>query len=675
MLGLATGRPVPGARARAQQQQQQLRGARCAPAARPRGAEPPHHPARRGLTTRPRAEPDRPQQQQQQRATTSTPSVPAAPPSPTPSPPPPPTPEEEAAAAWPPPRPSLAVALDKAAATADDIALILRRTLSPGSGPRVRSTSSGADGTTTTLRSTKPVVLVLGAGWAAHALLKVIDHTRFDAINVSPRNHFLFTPMLPSAAVGTVEFRSILEPMRAANPQVTYVEAAVDDLDLEKKVARCTAVTSLGGGEPRSFVVPYDVVVVAVGEQPATFGVPGVREHAVFLKEISDARAMRQRIGELFELAALPGTSLEDAKKLLSFVVVGGGPTGVEFAGTLADFLRVDLRAKFPRLVREAVSVTLLQSASTILNVFSSVLQERALKTLRAEGVDVKLGVRVTAVHADRVDYKTPDGAPASIPAGMTLWSAGNSSRPLVRDMVQARPDLAKFAPNPVTAKIAVDPWCRIIGASDALAIGDAAAMVGRRLPPTAQVAGQQGAYVARLLNKGFRVGVGGFEAPPAPPAVGATGGPAAVAASWEAALASVDFPEGMDEDAILAASEEAVEGRRPGTPAGRAVARALSGRGPNAAAGPPGPGTAPPPPPRPFEFLSLGLLAYVGMDSGVSDIAIPGLKAPVKVSGRLAFLLWRSVYAVKQVSTRTRVLVLFDWLKTRVFGRDLSLF
>ena len=177
-------------------------------------------------------------------------------------------------------------------------------------------------------------------------------------------------------------------------------------MDLEKKVARCTAaaLTAVGGGggggnegeremegetgqgttataklsqQPR-FEIPYDVIIFALGEQSATFGVPGVRENAFFLKEINDARKLRTRVGRLFEAASLPSTSEDERRRLLSFVVVGGGPTGVEFAGTLADYVRGDLARKFPNL---KPTVTLLQSDKAILSAFSTSLQERALAT------------------------------------------------------------------------------------------------------------------------------------------------------------------------------------------------------------------------------------------------------------------------------------------------------
>jgi NADH:ubiquinone reductase (non-electrogenic) len=108
----------------------------------------------------------------------------------------------------------------------------------------------------------------------------------FEVVVVSPRNHFLFTPMLPSTAVGTVEFRSLLEPVRLSNPFVNYIEAACDKLDVEKKVAYCTSAIPFKDGQRPQFEIPYDICVVAVGEKPATFGTPGVEEHCFFMKEV-----------------------------------------------------------------------------------------------------------------------------------------------------------------------------------------------------------------------------------------------------------------------------------------------------------------------------------------------------------------------------------------------------
>lgn len=129
--------------------------------------------------------------------------------------------------------------------------------------------------------------------------------------------------------------------------------------------------------------VRYDAVVVACGEKSATFGTPGVEEHCCFLKEIADAVTLRNRIGQCFELASMPGLSPERIEALLRFVVVGGGPTGVEFAGTLCDFLKNDLAERYPALIG-IVTVVLLQSGNSILTAFSAGLQARVATTITA---------------------------------------------------------------------------------------------------------------------------------------------------------------------------------------------------------------------------------------------------------------------------------------------------
>lgn len=148
-------------------------------------------------------------------------------------------------------------------------------------------------------------VVILGTGWGAHSLVKVIDTTAVESVTViSPRNFFFFTPLLSATAVGTIEFRSIVEPIRKANPYVNYFEASAIDIDLEKKNIRCVRSSQTASDVPDvdesspdlKFDVPYDVLVIGVGEQTATFNVPGARENAYFLKEISDARKLRSNL-------------------------------------------------------------------------------------------------------------------------------------------------------------------------------------------------------------------------------------------------------------------------------------------------------------------------------------------------------------------------------------------
>ncbi|GIL85463.1 hypothetical protein Vretifemale_13975, partial [Volvox reticuliferus] len=213
---------------------------------------------------------------------------------------------------WPPRRPFAAVALDQFIDSVGDVGRHLHRMVTEPEcliKKQKEQLVPGENGRMRLRAATKPVVLVLGSGWGAHSLIKVIDTDMYDVVVVSPRNHFVFTPMLPSTAVGTVEFRSLLEPIRTSNPCVTYLEAECNSLDPEAKLAVCTSQFALDDGRRPQFEIQYDKAVVAIGEQPATFGVPGVREYCFFMKEVTDAVALRKRIAEKFELACLPGTS------------------------------------------------------------------------------------------------------------------------------------------------------------------------------------------------------------------------------------------------------------------------------------------------------------------------------------------------------------------------------
>jgi len=548
-------------------------------------------------------------------------------------------------------RPVTSVALDNFLDTVSDVWRHVGRQLVP-LPEQLALDKLVADGSKMRLAKTKPVVLVLGSGWGAHSMIKVIDTDIYDVVLVSPRNHFLFTPMLPSTAVGTVEFRSLLEPIRTSNPFVTYFEATCDNIDTTRKVASCTSAFKYDNGVQPQFEVPYDILVVAVGEQPATFGVPGVRENCFFMKEITDTVALRNRIGECFELAALPGTSVEDRQRLLSFVVVGGGPTGVEFAGTLSDFVRNDLKKKYPRLMKY-VKVSLLQSAQTILTQFDGRLAKRAMDNFLSTGVDVRTGVRVVEVTRKEVVLK--DGG--SLPYGVCVWSTGNAAQPLVQQLVDQIPEQAeRAAARPAASrKLSVDSFMRVVGARDIVALGDCSSIIGNPLPATAQVAGQQGAYLAHLINRGYEIGVGGETAdPPSRPTIkGPMGVPLpGPVADLSAGKMSMYSYTSLDEGELRVATSNS-----GGSAAGARSDVQLTYYK------------------RPFEFLSLGIMAYVGNDMALTQIEAGSADLSVKLYGRLAFLLWRSVYITKQVSFRNRVLILFDWVKTRMFGRDTSLF
>jgi len=158
--------------------------------------------------------------------------------------------------------------------------------------------------------------VILGTGWGGFSFLKKI----------------VFTPLLPSASVGTLEFRCITEPVRELRPNTTFYQATCKSIDFKNQTLYLSPV--LPGKDKDQFIpLSYDSLVIACGAVSNTFGIKGVEENAFFLKQINDARRIRQRIIECFEYASEPGTTEEEIQNILTFAVVGAGPTGVEFSG------------------------------------------------------------------------------------------------------------------------------------------------------------------------------------------------------------------------------------------------------------------------------------------------------------------------------------------------------
>ncbi|KAF3930601.1 hypothetical protein ABW19_dt0204867 [Dactylella cylindrospora] len=215
---------------------------------------------------------------------------------------------------------------------------------------------------------TKKTLVILGSGWGSVSLLKKLDTENYNVIVISPRNFFLFTPLLPSCTTGTIEHRSIMEPLRHIlrhkKATVKYYEAEATKIDAEKRVVKISDFSDVKGSVSET-EVPFDYLVVGVGAENATFGIPGVREHACFLKEIGDAQQIRKKVMDCIETATFKDQSEEEKERLLHMVVVGGGPTGIEFAAELQDFFEEDLRKWVPEIA-DKFKVTLVEALPNV---------------------------------------------------------------------------------------------------------------------------------------------------------------------------------------------------------------------------------------------------------------------------------------------------------------------
>jgi NADH:ubiquinone reductase (non-electrogenic) len=286
--------------------------------------------------------------------------------------------------------------------------------------------------------------------------------------------------------------RSILRHKKVA---VKFYEAEATKIDAERKVVTIDDNSDIRGAVNKTDV-PYDMLVVSVGAENATFGIEGVREHSCFLKEIGDAQQIRKKIMDCVETATFKDQSPEEVKRLLHMVVVGGGPTGVEFAGELQDFFDQDIKKWVPE-ISDKFHVTLIEALPNVLPMFSKQLIEYTESTFKEEKITIKTKTTVKKVTDKTVEAEAtgPDGKKILeiMPYGLLVWATGNAVRPVVKDLMSQIP-----AQKDSRRGLAVNEYLVVQGTKDIWAVGDCA-VAG--YAPTAQVASQEGAFLARLFN------------------------------------------------------------------------------------------------------------------------------------------------------------------------------
>jgi NADH:ubiquinone reductase (non-electrogenic) len=320
-------------------------------------------------------------------------------------------------------------------------------------------------------------------------MVRKLDPMEFDVTIISPRTYFFYTPMLAGVTTGTVKAHSVLEAVRQTTPMphATFLKAECTDIDVENRV--------LGVKDTETRIeVPYDHLIVAVGAQPNTFGIQGVQEHAMFLKELNHGTIVRQRILDRLEQASIAYRAgrHEDVSRLLSVAIVGGGPTGVEFAAELADFIKRDVTRSFPTIASQ-LKVTLIEALPQLLPMFTSEIGDNVKKHLASIGVNVLTETMVKGVDSNTITLATKSGEKSTLDYGAMVWVAGIGARPITKKLAGA---FGQSNPR----GIEVDECLRVKGAptNEVFAMGDCA-LSGK--PPTAQVAAQQGKYLARAFR------------------------------------------------------------------------------------------------------------------------------------------------------------------------------
>ena len=523
----------------------------------------------------------------------------------------------------------------------------------------------------------KPRLVVLGTGWGSVAMLKQLNPDDYHVTVISPSNHFLFTPMLPSATVGTLELRSLVEPVRRIVKSINghFLKAKAEDVEFSEKLVEVSAVGA--DGKQQHFYVPYDKLVVGVGSVTNPHGVNGL-EHCHFLKDISDARLIRNKVIQNLENACLPTTTDEERRRLLSFVVCGGGPTGVEFAAELFDMLNEDLCKFFPRILRNEISVHVIQSRSHILNTYDAALSEYAEKRFSHDSVDVQTNSRVKEVFSDRITYSQKDEngkiITKEIPMGFCLWSTGVAQTDFSKKLAK------KLDGQNNRHALETDTHLRLVGAplGDVYAVGDCATVQNNVsdniisfLRTTAWEKGKDPEKL-HLSYSDWR-GIAKRVRQRFPQAADHLRRLDKLFAEYDKdSSGTLDFGELREllmqiDSKLTSLPATAQRAHQQGQYLGRKFNK-LAQAAPGMELNQMDYGDLDDAVYKAFEYKHLGSLAYIG-NAAIFDINGYGLSG-----GLLAVYLWRGVYFAQSVSFRTRALLAMDWTKRALFGRGKSL-
>ncbi|MDW7645397.1 MAG: NAD(P)/FAD-dependent oxidoreductase [Desulfuromonadales bacterium] len=323
-------------------------------------------------------------------------------------------------------------------------------------------------------------IAIVGMGFGGIRAARALAGHGHDIILVDRNNYHLFQPLLYQVATAGLEQESIAHPVRAMArrwPDTRFHLAEVTAIDVDARQIR----TDTGD-------LAYDYLVVGAGSITNFFGLESVERHAFDLKELAHAEALRNHILTAFERAVLePDPARKRA--LMTFVIVGGGPTGIEFAGALIELVHFVLAKDYPELSTQAARVILVEATDQLLASMPEEQRQYTLKKLRGMSVEVLLNARVVDAGPDRVTLA--DGA--IIPAHTLFWSAGVKSAPLAASLGTSRQN---------SGRVAVEPDLTLPGHPEVFVIGDMAYLEqdGSALPMTAPVAMQMGIYAGKAI-------------------------------------------------------------------------------------------------------------------------------------------------------------------------------
>ncbi|MFT4289502.1 NAD(P)/FAD-dependent oxidoreductase [Nocardioides sp.] len=334
-------------------------------------------------------------------------------------------------------------------------------------------------------------VVVIGSGFGGLFGTKALRHADVDVTMVAKTTHHLFQPLLYQVATGILSQGEIAPPTREIlhkQENATVLMGEVTEIDLERRL-----VTSQLLGRPTT--LGYDSLIVAAGAGQSYFGNDQFAEFAPGMKSIDDALELRGRIFGSFELAELAAERGDPVDHLLTFVVVGAGPTGVELAGQIAELAKRTLKRDFKNIKTEHARIILVDGAPQVLPPFGTKLGEKAKIALEKLGVEVVLGALVTDVDERGLEWKFKDGRVERVETVTKIWAAGVQASELTKTLSEQT-----GAPLDRAGRIAVNPDLTLPGHPEVFVVGD---MINLdHLPGVAQVAIQGAKYAAKEIDR-----------------------------------------------------------------------------------------------------------------------------------------------------------------------------
>lgn len=341
------------------------------------------------------------------------------------------------------------------------------------------------------LRSQRHRVVIVGAGFAGLFAAKFLRTAPVDVVLIDRKNHHVFQPLLYQVATGILSPGQIAPATRSVlrrHRNVTVELGDVTDIDVPER--SLTVERADGSG----LVVEYDSLILATGVQQSYFGNEEFARYAPGMKTLEDALDQRERIFGAFERAELAQDE-DERWAWLTFVVVGGGPTGVEMAGHLAELAKQTLADQYARIDPATARVLLFDGGEHILATFGDSLSGHATRELERAGVEIHVRSIVTGVDADGVAVKGADGVVTTYPSKTVIWAAGVEASPLGKIVADAAGIDVDRA-----GRVPVEPDCTVPGHPDIFVVGDLMTLNG--LPGVAEVAMQCGIHAARTIKR-----------------------------------------------------------------------------------------------------------------------------------------------------------------------------